>query len=128
MTSINRRSRARINDSGAIVGTATYSGTNTAIAAGSHGIMLCPCDIVSDPGNTYLANENSPVLTYVRFGLWDNAFSAINPPSPITGSLATPTVNDENAESANFVGSDSRRFYIRVYDPSATTTTVTADW
>jgi hypothetical protein len=42
------RSRARINDSGAIVGTATYSGTNTAIASGSHGVMLIPDSIQRD--------------------------------------------------------------------------------
>ena len=107
-----------INDSGAIVGTATYSGTNTAIASGSHGVMLCPCSVVNDPNNTYTVDMTNPVLPYVRFGLWDNAFDNSTPPNVLNG----------NAESANFVGSDSRRFYIRVYDPSATTTTVTADW
>jgi len=32
-----------INDSGAIVGTATYTGTAT--TAGSHGVLLCPASI-----------------------------------------------------------------------------------
>jgi hypothetical protein len=40
-----------INDSGAIVGTATYSGTNTAIAQGSHGVLLLPCQYSLLNGN-----------------------------------------------------------------------------
>jgi hypothetical protein len=40
-----------INDGGAIVGTATYSGTNTAIAAGSHGVLLLPCQFSLLNGN-----------------------------------------------------------------------------
>ena len=52
-----------INDSGAIVGTATYSGTNTAIAAGSHGVMLIPLKVtwetISD--NTPIDDNNNPV-------------------------------------------------------------------
>jgi hypothetical protein len=32
----------KIHDSGAIVGTATYSGSNTNIATGSHGVLLAP--------------------------------------------------------------------------------------
>jgi len=39
------RSRARINDEGAIVGTATYSGTN--YPTGSHGVMLIPFKLVN---------------------------------------------------------------------------------
>jgi hypothetical protein len=39
------RSRARINDGGAIVGTATYSGSNTNIASGSHGVLLLPVSV-----------------------------------------------------------------------------------
>jgi hypothetical protein len=39
---------ASINDSGAIVGTATYSGTNMAIAAGSHGVILLPLSFVRE--------------------------------------------------------------------------------
>lgn len=44
------RSRARINDSGSIVGTATYTptGTTDPIAAGSHGVLLVPADFAPD--------------------------------------------------------------------------------
>jgi len=58
------RSRARINDSGAIVGTATYSGTNTAIAAGSHGVMLVPMDLVvqTAPGSGQYQTIDAPPL------------------------------------------------------------------
>ncbi|MCH7814895.1 MAG: hypothetical protein IID40_12845, partial [Planctomycetes bacterium] len=56
------------------------------------------------------------MATYVRFGLWDNAFSAAG------------AVLNGAAENANFVGSDSRRFYFRVQDPSATTASVDINW
>ena len=109
---------ASINDSGAIVGTAIKTSDGS-----SHGVMLCPAAVVSDPNNTYQVDNTNPILTYVRFGLWDNAFDSSTPANVLNG----------NAESANFVGSDSRRFYIRVYDPSAnhsatTADTVTVDW
>ena len=42
------QSVAKINNGGAIVGTATYSGTNTAIAAGSHGVLLLPLSFVRE--------------------------------------------------------------------------------
>jgi len=108
--------RGSNGNKGAIVGTAsltTTAGTTT------HGVMLCPCSVVgySSP-TTYTVDNTNPVLSYVRFGLWDNAFTT-------TG---TATVLNGNSESGNFVGSDSRRFYIRIYDPSATTSTVTVDW
>jgi hypothetical protein len=43
-------SAAKINNGGAIVGTATYSGSNTNIAAGSHGVLLIPLDLVVQTG------------------------------------------------------------------------------
>ena len=110
--------RGSNGNNGAVVGTATYTGTN--YPTGQHGVILCPVEVVSDPNNTYQVDNTNPVLTYVRFGLWDNAFDITDPSSPV--------VKNDNSESANFVGSDSRRFYFRVYDPSATTTTVTVEW
>ncbi len=47
------------------------------------------------------------VTSFVRFGLWENAFDATHTP-----------FNDE-AEVNNFVGADARRFSFRVNDPSA---------
>jgi len=107
-----------INNSSSVCGNATYSGSNTNIVTGAHGCLLCPVAVVSDPSNTYTVDMTNPVLPYVRFGLWDHAFDNSVPANVLNG----------NSESGNFVGSDTRRFYIRVYDPSATTTTVTADW
>jgi len=45
-----------INDSGAIVGTAAFSGTDTNIAPGSHGVLLLPCQLTLLNGDT---NTNS---------------------------------------------------------------------
>ena len=72
----------------------------------SHGLLLCPMQVI-DSTNT--------VLNYVRFGLWDNAFG-----------------NADNLLSG-FVDNDSRRFYLRVVDPSAnldpgTAETITVNW
>jgi hypothetical protein len=49
-----------INDGGAIVGTATYSGTNSAIAQGPHGVLLLPVEItsVSFDGDKYWQLES----------------------------------------------------------------------
>lgn len=73
-------------------------------------------EIVTASGNAYSVDQNSPVATYVRFGLWDNAFSAAG------------AVRNGSAENANFVGSDSRRFYFRVKDPNAMTSSVDIEW
>src|SRR5262245_43456401 len=54
-----------------------------------------------------LERPDAPPTSFVRMGLWDNAFydseKLLNLPDP----------------SQNFVDCDSRRFYIRVVDPSA---------
>jgi outer membrane protein OmpA-like peptidoglycan-associated protein len=52
------------------------------------------------------AGPNVPVATFVRCGLWDNAFDT------------TGTVFNEAAEPNNFAGADSRRFHLRVNDPT----------
>ncbi|MCP4250645.1 MAG: hypothetical protein GY778_26690 [bacterium] len=71
---------------------------------------------MTDSANAYAVDQNSPVATYVRFGLWDNAFGAAG------------AVLNGAAENANLVGSDSRRFYFRVRDPNATTSSVDVNW
>lgn len=60
----------------------------------------------------------APPLTFVRVGLWDNAFDASN--------VLTP--RNALAEAAHFVGADTRRFHFRVGDPSATGAEVPIDW
>jgi hypothetical protein len=116
-----------MNDNGVMIGQGTQT-TDTL----THGALFCPIAVVSDPGNTYQVDMTNPPLSYVRFGLWDNAFSKITPPTG-TATPATPTLNNDNAEASNFVGSDSRRFYFRICDPSAIgdptkVQTVSVDW
>jgi len=53
------------------------------------------------------AADDSPAATFVRFGLWDDAFD------PATGNL-----RNNAAEAQNFVGSDSRHFFFRLRDAS----------
>jgi outer membrane protein OmpA-like peptidoglycan-associated protein len=53
------------------------------------------------------ATAAAPAVTSVRIGLWDHAFDA-------TGKVA----DADQAEAANFVGADSRRFYFRLRDAS----------
>jgi Carboxypeptidase regulatory-like domain/PAAR motif len=56
------------------------------------------------------------VTTFVRFGLWDNAFNA-----------STNALFNDEAAADNFVGADTRRFSFRVNDPSAATR-VSINW
>ena len=94
-----------------------------------------PCEDVPPPGTATLefvldgnddhkADESAPVTTFARMGLWDHAFDP-----PAAGSPAnTPNVlANDGAEDKNFVGADSRRFYIRVTDPNANVR-VKVDW
>ena len=53
------------------------------------------------------AADDSPAATFVRFGLWDDAFD------PATGNL-----RNNAAEAQNFVDSDSRHFFFRLRDAS----------
>jgi len=53
------------------------------------------------------AVANAPAATFVRFGLWDDAFD------PATGNLRNAA-----AENQNFIGSDSRHFFFRLRDAS----------
>jgi outer membrane protein OmpA-like peptidoglycan-associated protein len=48
----------------------------------------------------------APTAQFARMGLWDNAFRANGTPF------------NEEAEADNFVGADTRRFHLRVRDPS----------
>jgi hypothetical protein len=105
----------------AAIGTITTdSGGSSATSATSapKALGIAPLEVVADTNNNYQVDSTDKVLTYVRFGLWDNAFDTSTPANVLNG----------NDESANFVGRDSRRFYLRVCDPSATSQTVTAHW
>lgn len=65
-------------------------------------------EVVADPTGA------APALTFVRFALWDNAFRAPGDPLGL--------LFNEELEANNFVGADTRKFHIRVTDPTATNT------
>ncbi len=77
-----------------------------------------PMQVVEDTNTNHAVDDSDTVLKYVRFGLWDHAFNTNTP---------TGVIND-NSESTNFIGCDSRRFYLRIKDTKATGSTITADW
>jgi hypothetical protein len=65
---------------------------------------------------TELPTPIAPALRFVRFGLWDLAH---------VGALGDPQNNV--TEATNFIGSDKRRFHLRVRGP-ITATSVSVDW
>jgi len=71
------------------------------------------------------------VASFVRIGLWDHAFSGpisgTVPASPNPPAASTGPSNGQ-PEAANFVGSDTRRFSLRVVDPLATGGQLEIDW
>ncbi|TWT42100.1 hypothetical protein RAS1_32280 [Phycisphaerae bacterium RAS1] len=64
-------------------------------------------EFVTDADNDHVADATGSVARFARVGLWDNAFGA-------GGALL-----NNAAEATNFVGADSRRFYVRVRDRGA---------
>jgi outer membrane protein OmpA-like peptidoglycan-associated protein len=80
-------------------------------------------EFVLDDDNDTLVDERAPVATFLRFGLWDHAYF-----DTADAAHAAGDIRNGRAEADNFVGSDRRRFYIRVRDPAATAPRVTATW
>lgn len=56
------------------------------------------------------ANQTGTEVDFVQYGLFDGAF---DPPAKL--------LNSDFDESKNFVGSDSRRFFVRIRDLSTAT-------
>ena len=102
---------ADINDSGAMVGTATYVGTSTAIAAGQHAITLFPAELAVDAnrdGTIIMANDAGnpnnvdpttgnqlPVDTTTQakpFRFWVNNDEDNGAPNPDTAPYASEVV------------------------------------
>ncbi|MEN2786471.1 peptidoglycan-binding domain-containing protein [Sphingomonas qilianensis] len=71
---------------------------------------------VTDEDGDHRADASAPAATALMFGLWDQAYDG------------SGNVRNAAAETDNFVGLDIRRFYIRVRDPLAGGSTVTASW
>lgn len=59
---------------------------------------------------------SDPELSTVQIALWDQAFEMVGSPSISVGDL-----HNGLREEDNFLGSDTRTFYIRIYDPVAET-------
>lgn len=76
---------------------------------------------VLDDNDDHVVDGGAPVATALMFGLWDSAYHPSGHPS-------AGDVRNGASEADNFVGDDHRRFYLRVNDPGATGTTVTARW
>ena len=84
-------------------------------------VSAATIEFVLDDDNDHRVDGRAPVATALMFGLWDRAYHP-------SGTASAGEVRNEAAEADNFVGSDRRRFYLRVNDPGATGTTVTARW
>jgi hypothetical protein len=92
-----------------------------------------PCEKVLPPptpptlefvfdSNDNLKVENSDAVTpFARMGLWDHAFD------PTAAATAQGSLLNKQEEKDNFVGADTRRFYLRVTDKSRNGT-VSVDW
>lgn len=92
-----------INDEGAIVGTATYTptGTTDPIAAGSHGVMLLPCQYKLLNGDTNTADVdgvdffgNRPTTRDYGYLSTDNASTAATISALGTNSLGALPLNN----------------------------------
>ena len=82
--------------------------------------LAAKLEFVLDTDGDHKAEASGAVATFVRMGLWDVAFDA--PSGPGDSVLA-----NDAAEDKNFVGSDTRRFYLRVFDPDRSGQ-VKVDW
>ena len=72
-------------------------------------------EFITDKANDFVVDASDPVTAFARMGLWDHAFTAPD------------KLNDTAPEANNFVGADSRRFYLRIKDTVAHGR-VTAKW
>jgi hypothetical protein len=86
------------------------------VAGTIHGVVRSLHVIVVDIEATEGGTAASPATDAVRVGLWDAAFNGLG------DVLRGP------AEANHFVGADSRRFFLRVRDPSAAGATVAVQW
>lgn len=73
-------------------------------------------EFVLDHDGDRIVDGSAPVATALMFGLWNDAYDGAG------------DIRNGAAAADSFVDRDQRRFYLRVRDPSATTTTVTASW
>jgi hypothetical protein len=83
--------------------------------------LLAPVEFVEDSNDNKIVDGGDASVMRARIGLWDQAYdSAVN-------------VRNGNSEVDNFIGSDNRRFYIRIANPaanidSAIAETIQVDW
>lgn len=104
-----RRTLPRAN-----VGSTTLSATVAGVTRSvTINVVVATLEVLAPPltpaqADTFVPTAATPAATAVRIGLWDRAFDN-----------ATGAVRNNVAEAANFVGADTRRFYFRLRDPSA---------
>ena len=79
-------------------------------------VSAATIEFVLDDDGDHRVDGRAPVANALMFGLWDKSYDG-------AGAVANGA-----AESVNFVGSDIRRFYLRVSDSAAAETSVTAQW
>jgi len=71
-------------------------------------VIAATLEFVFDTNNDLRVDATDRPTAFVRIGHWDHAFQA------------TGAVFNNEAEADNFVGADTRRFYLRVRDTAAT--------
>ncbi|MEO8335395.1 MAG: hypothetical protein ABI664_10500 [bacterium] len=103
------------SDSSSSASSAGLSGSSSTSSSSSSAVPAT-IEIVRDHNNRHLVDQTSPTVNFVRVGLWDHAYDAAF------------AVRNGPAEVNNFVGSDTRRFYFRVTDPSNPNPQITIDW
>lgn len=99
---------ALIAASAAITPTPTPTPTPTTGAA--------TVEFVLDHDNDRVVDGSAPVATALMFGLWNDAYDGAG------------DIRNGAAAADSFVDRDQRRFYLRVRDPSASATTISAGW
>jgi hypothetical protein len=87
-------------------------------------VSAAKIEFVLDSDADHKAEASGAVATFLRMGLWDNAF---DPPAAGSPAGTANALANAAAEDKNFVGADTRRFYLRVTDPDVAGR-VKADW
>jgi hypothetical protein len=106
--------RRAYGNKGAIVGTATYSGTNTAIAAGSHGVLLIPADIkiAASPSNdTTYETDGNGYIPIDGENVNGSAFIMV-------GGQATPFPTTPDCNATNLPANDNQMVHLHTDLPA----------
>ncbi len=86
----------------------------TVLASAPYAVTVFSVEALEDSDGDRRITAADDAVDHVRIGLWDHAFE------PVADPFTPPALLNGQSEDENFVGSDSRRFYFRVRDVSAT--------